>query len=154
VNGVSVDTVLFEGASTTTWYTTTVPVNLQHGIDSIQIGLFWGWMSLDYLGVPTHVLTSVEPQPGNIPLAFALHQNYPNPFNPSTTIDYQIPKQGNVSLKVYDIVGRLVRTLVNEVQGAGAYKVRFDASTLASGVYFYRLQAGSNVSAMKMILVK
>ncbi len=154
VNGDTVDVVVFDGSSVSAWYTTTVPVTLPHGADTVQIGLFWGWMSLDYLGVPTNVLTSVAQQPAGVPLTFALEQNYPNPFNPSTTIGYQIPKQGMVSLKVYDVVGRLVRTLVNQVQGAGSYKVRFDAATLASGVYFYRLQAGSSTTSMKMLLVK
>ncbi len=85
---------------------------------------------------------------------FRLEQNYPNPFNPTTNITYVLPKAENVSLKVYDVLGREVATLVNEVKPAGAYTVPFNASNLASGVYFYKLQAGSFVQTKKMMLVK
>ncbi|MFN3639254.1 MAG: T9SS type A sorting domain-containing protein, partial [Chloroherpetonaceae bacterium] len=86
--------------------------------------------------------------------AYRLEQNYPNPFNPTTNISYVLPKAENVSLKVYDVLGREVATLVNEVKAAGAYTVPFNASNLASGVYFYKLQAGSFVQTKKMMLVK
>jgi len=85
---------------------------------------------------------------------YRLEQNYPNPFNPTTNITYVLPKTENVSLKVYDVLGREVATLVNEVKPAGAYTVPFNASNLASGVYFYKLQAGSFVQTKKMMLVK
>ena len=85
---------------------------------------------------------------------YRLEQNYPNPFNPTTNITYVLPKAENVSLKVYDVLGREVATLVNEVKPAGAYTVPFNASNLASGVYFYKLQAGSFVQTKKMMLVK
>jgi hypothetical protein len=96
------------------------------------------------------------------PEEFQLYQNYPNPFNPTTTIKYSIPAVGNehvrsstdVILKVYDILGREVATLVNEVQKPGSYEVQFDASSLTSGVYFYKLQSGSFIKSMKMILLK
>ncbi len=88
------------------------------------------------------------------PTSFELAQNYPNPFNPATTINYQLPTSAMVTLKVYDVVGREVATLVNARQDAGRYNVVFNASTLASGVYFYRLQAGSFVETKKMMLVK
>lgn len=77
------------------------------------------------------------------PTVFELDQNYPNPFNPSTTIPYQLPVDGLVTLKVFDLLGREIATLVNEQQKAGYYRVTFDANRLASGVYFYRLQARS-----------
>ena len=80
--------------------------------------------------------------------------NYPNPFNPSTTIKYKIKELTLVELKVYDILGEEVISLVNEEQPAGSYEVEFNASKLASGVYFYRLQAGSFVQAKKMMLLK
>ena len=89
-----------------------------------------------------------------VPNKYNLEQNYPNPFNPSTTISYQIPVPGKVTLKIYDILGREVTTLVNKEQKAGNYKVNFDASGLASGVYFYRITAGQFVSVKKMILMK
>ncbi len=88
------------------------------------------------------------------PTTFELAQNYPNPFNPATTINYQLPTNALVTLKVYDVIGREVATLVNARQEAGRYTVNFNASTLASGVYFYRLQAGSFVETKKMMLVK
>jgi hypothetical protein len=75
------------------------------------------------------------------PTIYKLSQNYPNPFNPSTTIEYQLPVDGHVSLKVYDLLGREVATLVNEQQTADYYKIKFDVGDIASGVYFYRLDA-------------
>jgi hypothetical protein len=86
--------------------------------------------------------------------AFALVQNYPNPFNPSTTIEFEVPSLEFVGLKVYDVLGREVATLVNEKKAAGTYEVTFDASHLPSGVYFYRLEAGSFVQTRKMLLVR
>jgi hypothetical protein len=89
-----------------------------------------------------------------LPKAFSLAQNYPNPFNPVTKINFAIPKQGFVTLKVYDVLGREVNTLVNEVKQVGSYSVDFDGSSLASGVYFYRLESGSFTDIKRMILVK
>jgi hypothetical protein len=88
------------------------------------------------------------------PTEFNLLQNYPNPFNPVTTITYQLPEQGNVTLKVFDILGNEVRTLVNEQKETGSYAVQFDASFLASGMYIYRLQVNDYLSIKKMILTK
>jgi len=89
-----------------------------------------------------------------VPKTFALEQNYPNPFNPSTAISYQLPVASTVSLKVFDMLGKEVATLVNARQDAGSYTVNFNANTLSSGVYFYRLQAGNFVQTRKMMLVK
>lgn len=89
-----------------------------------------------------------------IPNVYKLEQNFPNPFNPVTKINYAIPKQGFVTLKVYDILGREVRTLVNEVKTAGVYAVDFDGTELSSGIYFYRIHAGNFVQVKRMILVK
>jgi hypothetical protein len=83
-----------------------------------------------------------------------LMQNYPNPFNPTTTINYQIPKQVHVTLKIFDVLGREVATLVNKSEEAGYKSVTFDANKLPSGVYFYRLQADSFVQTNKMLLMK
>lgn len=88
------------------------------------------------------------------PVTYELMQNYPNPFNPSTTIKYQIPASGNVTLKIYDILGREVTTLVNEEKAKGRYEVSFNASSLASGVYLYRLNVNDYVDVKKMILLK
>jgi hypothetical protein len=89
-----------------------------------------------------------------IPLELKLLQNYPNPFNPSTTISFSIPSSAYTSLKVYDILGNEVAKLVNEEKPAGSYEVTFDASSLSSGTYFYKLQAGSFVEIKKMTLLK
>jgi hypothetical protein len=83
-----------------------------------------------------------------------LLQNYPNPFNPSTTIKYQIPELSFIILKVFDVLGNEIETLVDEEKTAGSYDVDFDAVTLPSGTYFYRLQAGSYIETKKMILIK
>jgi len=85
---------------------------------------------------------------------FKLLQNYPNPFNPSTTINYSVPKTSFVTLKVYDVLGREVETLVNGEKSQGNYKIEFNASRLASGMYIYRMQAGSFVESKKLILMK
>jgi len=85
---------------------------------------------------------------------FRLAQNYPNPFNPMTTIEYQIPVLSKVELTIYNILGQKVRTLVNKKQPAGSYRLQFNASNLASGVYVYRLKAGSYVSSKKMLVIK
>jgi hypothetical protein len=88
------------------------------------------------------------------PSKFALEQNYPNPFNPTTTIQYTVKSTGNVSLKVYDVVGREVANLVDGIQNAGNHEVKFLASNLASGVYFYRLVSPSGTMVKKMMLLK
>jgi hypothetical protein len=85
---------------------------------------------------------------------YALEQNYPNPFNPSTKIKFQLPKDGFVTLKVYDILGKEIATLINEEKSQGKYEVNFNASSLSSGVYIYKIQAGDFVSSRKMILLK
>ncbi|MDP3150716.1 MAG: T9SS type A sorting domain-containing protein [Ignavibacteria bacterium] len=85
---------------------------------------------------------------------YALAQNYPNPFNPATTITYQLPKSGSVTLKIFDILGNEVKTLVNEQKEMGRYTVQFDASSLASGMYVYQLRANDYTSTKKMMLLK
>ena len=91
---------------------------------------------------------------GDVPEHFGLGQNFPNPFNPTTHIGFQIANTEFVSLKIYDVLGRKVRTLVNEVKKPGRYDVQFDAGGLPSGVYFYKVQAGPYTSVKKMILLK
>jgi hypothetical protein len=92
--------------------------------------------------------------PGELPQALALNQNYPNPFNPTTQITYQLPREADVRLEVFDMAGRRVATLVNESISAGTHTVNFDATNLSSGVYIYRLLAGSAVITKKLTLVK
>jgi hypothetical protein len=101
------------------------------------------------------VVTSVDDNSPKEQLSFKLNQNYPNPFNPSTNISFTIPKANNVTLSVYNVLGQKVATLMNnQLMNAGVHNVSFDARNLASGVYFYRIQAGSFVSSKKMMLIK
>ena len=90
----------------------------------------------------------------NHPLEYKLYSNYPNPFNPSTTIRYSIPEASFTSIKIYDVIGNEVSSLVNENKPAGLYDVQFNASDLSSGIYFYTIQAGSFKETKKMILLK
>lgn len=90
----------------------------------------------------------------NVPEEYALFENYPNPFNPSTTIKYSIPNTEFVSIKVYDVIGNELTTLVNKEQPAGNYEVRFDASSLSSGIYLYKITSGSFIQTKKMLLLK
>ena len=98
--------------------------------------------------------TDVSANDNGLPSVSRLDQNYPNPFNPSTTISYQSPVASYVSLKVFDILGREVATLVNGHQAAGVKEVKFDASNRPSGVYFYRLTAGSFGETRRMLLLR
>jgi len=99
-------------------------------------------------------LTSVNPIGNIIPEKFSLQQNYPNPFNPSTVISYQLPVAGNITLKIYDALGNEVQTLVNEKQNAGSYSFDFNAASLPSGIYFYKLVTEKFSETKKMILIK
>jgi hypothetical protein len=90
----------------------------------------------------------------NLPKRFYLSQNYPNPFNPNTFISYQLATGSQVTIKVYDVLGREVTTLVNEKKPAGAHIINFDASGLASGVYLYAIREGNFYQSKKMILLK
>ncbi|MGE5682162.1 MAG: T9SS type A sorting domain-containing protein [Bacillota bacterium] len=100
--------------------------------------------------------TAVEPgkEKRDLPESFCLEQNYPNPFNPSTKISYSIAKESKVSLKVYNLIGQEVETIVEKVQPAGSYSVNFNAGHLPSGLYIYRLKAGENTEVRKMTLTK
>ncbi len=98
--------------------------------------------------------TAVNTAANQGPESFKLYNNYPNPFNPSTTINYQLPQSSFVTLKVYNVLGREVATLVNEVKSAGTYSLNFNAAQLPSGVYYCAMQAGSYYKVNKMILLK
>ena len=102
----------------------------------------------------SEIITGVEEIKNNMPTSYSLSQNYPNPFNPSTTINFSVPKSSIVTIKIYDILGSEVKTLVSEEKAAGNYNVQFDDSGLPSGVYFYRMQAGSFAETKKLILMK
>lgn len=103
--------------------------------------------------VTPQTVTSVEDNK-ILPSKFDLSQNYPNPFNPSTTISFQLPKSSFVTLKIYDVIGREVRTLINNEMNAGSYKTVFNFNGFASGVYFYKLKAGNFSQIKKMVLLK
>ena len=98
--------------------------------------------------------TDVKPQNEVLANSFTLFQNYPNPFNPTTKIKYEIPKLTQVQLKVYDIIGREIATLVNEQKPAGSYEIEFNASQLSNGVYFYELHANDFRDVKKLVLLK
>ncbi len=110
--------------------------------------------AMNVMGANLNKESSDEGVIASIPTEYGLDQNYPNPFNPSTTISYQLPEKNHVSLKVYDILGNLVSTLVDQDMEAGYYSANWDASRLASGIYIYRVISGSFVSTKKMILMK
>jgi hypothetical protein len=99
-------------------------------------------------------VTGVNEHDHSLPATYVLEQNYPNPFNPATVISYQLPVNSQVTLKVFDVLGREVATLVNENKKSGSYEVEFSGSKLPSGMYFYRLQAGSFVETKKLLLMK
>ncbi len=98
--------------------------------------------------------TPVELLGNEIPREYSLAQNYPNPFNPGTTFGFDLPKQEFVELKIYNTLGKVIETLVNETLNPGSYKVTWNAANHAVGVYFYRLQAGPFVETKKLILLK
>jgi hypothetical protein len=117
------------------------------------------WRASGFSGTPGYlndIYTKTEKENDLVPTEFVLYQNYPNPFNPSTSIQYAISSMQYVTLKVYDLLGREVATLVNEEKLAGVYNVQFTINNvqLSSGIYFYKLQAGSFVETKKMILLK
>ena len=102
--------------------------------------------------VSVNVVTGVNKH--DIPTTFALHQNYPNPFNPASHIDFDLPQSSFVTLKIYDVLGREISTLVEGPRSAGRYVAEWKAGGLAGGIYFYRLNAGSFSETRKLILAK
>lgn len=135
--------------------TTTEIKNYKFSDRNLQTGSYkYRLKQIDYNGNFHYFNLNNEVEVG-IPNKYNLSQNYPNPFNPETKIDYDIPKETKVSLKIYDVTGREVANIINnEVHKAGYYTVKFNASVLSSGIYFYRLVAGDFVMSKKMLLVK
>jgi len=109
---------------------------------------------LDSVTVFGDTLTAIDPVSNILPSKFELYQNYPNPFNPVTKIDFDIPKSGYTTLRVYAVTGSEIRTLVASNLGAGKYSINFDASQLSSGIYYYRLESNGLIKTQKMSLVK
>ena len=135
--------------------------------DELCIGDFWGEDYQPYTfegkidevrisNIARYQITTIdmENNKATLPLTPLLEQNYPNPFNPTTTIKWQLPESGFVTLKIYDVLGREVSTLVNEELTAGTHETIFNASSFSSGVYFYQLKVNHNVKTKKMILMK
>jgi hypothetical protein len=119
-----------------------------------------GWSTSDNGGMIAHTTSGGEPTlvqenyTLNLPSGFELSQNYPNPFNPSTTISFSLPSKGFVSLKVFDLIGRRVATIISEELPAGNHSRQWNANNLASGIYFYRLQTGSFTETKKLLFLK
>ncbi|MFQ3597326.1 MAG: T9SS type A sorting domain-containing protein [Chloroherpetonaceae bacterium] len=126
----------------------------QKGFRVEKGGVFHATIRNKSTGKETALSVAADADKAKQPSVYALSQNYPNPFNPSTIINYQLAATNAVRLEVFDMLGRKVATLVNEQQSAGSYQATFNAVALASGVYFYRLQAGNFVETKKMMLVK
>lgn len=154
VNGAVVDTVIFT-SPTEVWQTIDREVELQAGTNVIEIEHYWGYMYFDYIEIlgSGQVSTSLEEDIENVE-GFELEQNYPNPFNPTTQIRYTLPVTQEVRLEVYNMIGKRVALLENGTRSAGSHTVTFDAGTLASGIYLYRLVTPGYVSTKKMLLIK
>jgi len=157
------NTVKFAVIPNDTAYTT-YTINLSNNdawygrIEQLQVvpasELESGNISIEKVNFASDVTAVEDNNKTVVPTVYSLSQNYPNPFNPATVINYTIPKSGMVTLKVYNILGVEVASLVNKEQTAGSYTVRFNASELASGVYLYKLQSGSYTMSKKMLLLK
>ncbi|MEO8665511.1 MAG: T9SS type A sorting domain-containing protein [Ignavibacteria bacterium] len=143
-----------QGANWTTAYTQTGAVWADINF-AVTAGCPQGW-AVGAGGVIGKMVntTGISNVGTEVPNDYLLKQNFPNPFNPTTNINFSIPKSGFVTLKIYDVVGKEVATLVNEVKGAGSYIVGFNASSLPSGAYFYRIESNSFVDTKKMLLIK
>jgi hypothetical protein len=139
-----------------TWTAQTIPaVNYVYAMTFVHQGL--GWVGTATGKIFKYIdpnFTGIKNNNNGTPENYKLEQNYPNPFNPSTTINYSIPSASDVSVKVYDLLGHEVMTLVNEHKSAGNYSVVVDASNLASGVYVYKMNAGDFSDVKRMTLLK
>ncbi len=135
------------------------------GNGSLQLNTNYQWTISVFDGLlsvaSTDTFSFTTPQPNGIddidnaiPKVFALRQNYPNPFNPTTTIEYDLPKASRVKIEIYNLLGKKVKTILDENNGAGSHKFVFDSNNLASGVYFYRIQADTYTNSKKMILLR
>ena len=145
-------------ATTYEGYEGSVPLNHLSLSGSYGSGIGWAVGDDGTIIGFKRVITDVSRGVSELPNAYVLYQNYPNPFNPTTTIKYQIPEvrgqRSDVSLRVFDLLGREVATLVNEVEKPGEYSVQWNAKGLASGVYFYQLRSGDFVAMRRMLVIR
>jgi photosystem II stability/assembly factor-like uncharacterized protein len=136
---------------------TTAQINIFH-FDFIRVGTTVTGFAVSPAGtvykLSEPVVTSVSSENNSIPSEYKIEQNYPNPFNPSTIIKYSVPKTSFVTVKVYDVTGKLVESLLSENKNAGNYEINFNGAKYSSGVYYYTMQAGNYTETKKMILVK
>lgn len=134
---------------------TSFPQSVQTEMAELQMSSFRNSSGTNRIGGGMNPISSQSAMPSaQIPTEFGLSQNYPNPFNPSTTIDFALAKDSHVSLKLYDLLGREVKSLVDEPLTAGYHRVTLDGSSLATGVYLYRMNAANFVMSRKLLLVK
>jgi hypothetical protein len=129
----------------------------EHGNLDIQLSQNWNGTEWINSFKATHVwlfVTSVEDDPASLPFAYSLKQNYPNPFNPSTKISYTVGKTSNVQLRIFDVLGNELETLINQEKPAGTYQLIWNAANFPSGVYFYQIKSDEFVQTKKMILLK
>ena len=154
--GLGVDTTFTSTDTTATFSAGTIQALSTYVLTGNVTNGFDTTASSNSISFPTvSILTDVEEPTAGVPKSFALHQNYPNPFNPQTMISYSLPRASTITLKVFDVLGRGIATLVNnERNAAGDHEVSFDATNLPSGVYFYRLEAEKYVATKEMVLIK
>jgi sialate O-acetylesterase len=155
LNGDTVETIEFTAPNMADWLNKAVIVDFEETSDNeIAIHGFWNWMSIDYIevqGVNTGLSSEDD---GEIPNQVTLYQNYPNPFNPSTQISFSLPNDSHIHLRVFDVTGRLVATLIDGQRQAGTHQISYDARNLSSGIYFYQISGSFGVLTQKMTLIK
>lgn len=153
---LTLSNLYFSNDSGMIWTKDPVSGQFSYGVDIVCTDSKHGWLQTDkiFRNSNSDQVTSVSDNEHIIPSEFNLYQNYPNPFNPTTTINYSLPKAENVKLTVYNTIGSKVATIINEYKQPGNYSVNFNASNLASGIYFYKLEAGQFTQIKKMILLK
>jgi hypothetical protein len=154
--GPSVDTTFSTTDTTATFYAGTIQPSSSYVLTGYVTNGYDTTTTSNSIFFPSaSIVTDVEEASTRIPMSYALCQNYPNPFNPQTSISYSIPQVSTVTLKVYDLMGREIATLLdNEKKVAGNYEISFNASHLSSGIYFYKLQTEKFIKTMKMVLIK
>ncbi len=153
VNGDSLGEMYFK-APKQQWLPFDTTITAQNGINAISIRGYWGYMDFDYLQITYSTQGTPIDKTPQVPDKLTLDQNYPNPFNPTTNIRYVIPRAGHVKLSIYNILGQEIETLIDARQSAGVHQVVWNASRVASGVYFYRLKTQAGQIIKSMVLIK